>query len=166
MQYDKTDDRILATLDVVAKYDPELYRRMMRDDWTATFSFAGLSQAGLNALNPPFGVTFGATLAKACEAYRSELNGDAPGRTTLNERSIEWKARNMRVPFEMFAASVLAHEYAHIVQPQCGGPGAEPPAFEEGTRFARKLPAPYGERIAQLSEESEMQNIVAALLGH
>jgi hypothetical protein len=162
LNYDKTDDRIIDALDVIAKYDPALYRRMMRDDWTVTFRMDGLDDDLRAFLSSPGSDTYGATMPQEC----TETDGDPnAGRTTLADAAINREAQKLGVPVPIFTAAVVVHEYRHIGQ-QCWQTPlqAEMPAFDASTEFAQKLPAPYGERMAQFSEESRTNNIISALL--
>ena len=161
LNYDKTDDRIIGALDVIAKYDPALYRRMMRDDWTVTYRMSDMDAEIREMLAS--GDTYGATIPKVC----SEVDGSPnAGQTALASSAIAARAQKVGVPISVFAAAVIVHEYEHIGQNCYQHPlDAEMPAFNASTEFARKLPEPYGARIEQFSEESRRNNIIAALFG-
>jgi hypothetical protein len=169
MKFDKSDKLLADTLQVIAKYDAALYARMMADDWTVTFRFDDLpadTVAMFRELQKA--ELYGTTAPKLCmgDMRAREALGPA-ARVTLGAAAIEQRAGILNVPPAMFAASILAHEYTHINQAQCSGDPfrMEPAAYDAGTELARRLPAPYGERIAEFSEENKEQNIIFALLG-
>src|SRR5215469_8689459 len=116
LNYDKTDNRILAALDVVAKYDPELYRRMMRDDWTLTFRKDDLPPDVKAAFDDPSFGAMGVTQSKSCEGVP---DATMPGRTTLNDSMLKAGARKLSVPVHYLAAMTVVHEYEHIGQEPC-----------------------------------------------
>lgn len=163
LNYDRTDERILDALDVIAKTDAELYRRMMRDDWTVTFRTSDLpDDIRAFVLSHDDHEVYGVTMPRDCAG---RADSESAGRTTLIQSNLDRMSERLHVPVAYFTAETIVHEYTHIGQ-ECGDLPirSEMPAYDAGTEFARKLPYPYGERIAEQSQEAQAQQIIGALV--
>lgn len=107
-------------------------------------------------------VTMEYSLASALGVTRTNLTPDDgvpgnPPQTFINLPLIRRAAHREHVPVTDLIADVLVHEFVHTTQAGVDSLAFERPAFQAGITFARKLPAPYGKRLAYLSVSTYAQ---------
>jgi hypothetical protein len=130
-------------LDIVRQYDAATYARMDASSWHVTTDASDVPPVMLYAAAEAHGVT-----SAAGDAKRYAV-------TFINKYNVAEGARLAHVPGDVYTAYVLAHEWAHTGQTGMRESVAiEAPAFDAGTAFALRLPAPWRAPLARDSEDT------------
>jgi hypothetical protein len=139
----KFSEDLRPALDIVRQYDPATYARMDASPWHVTTDASDVPLDMLFVAREAHGVT-----SAAGEAERYAI-------TFINKYSIADAAFLAHVPGDVYIAYVLVHEWAHTGQRGMRESVAtEAPAFDAGTAFALRLPAPWRAPLERDSEET------------
>lgn len=136
--------------EIIRRYDPALYAKMLRSDWQVSTSMNVMSLMTPNSVwlaSQAYGTT------ETNLSWRSGIPG-LPPESYINMRPITRQAHEWGIPPEYFLAAVLAHEFRHTTQDGNEGAATEAPAFAAGSEFAAKLPVAYGGPIIELSDNT------------
>lgn len=152
MHYATQDKFLTAAFNVVKETDPEVYARISADNTRWTTDPKRMADLAIADGLEPYNVV-PATLDSIDNAFGWTLSDrdedpDMRVKTPLvfiNEYMIKEGGRIKHVDPVNLAASVIVHEFFHVHQVD----NDEQPAYQRQVKFARKLSAPDGARIAR-----------------
>ena len=146
-----------AALDAVRETDLALFARMRQPAWRLSTDMSVLSTRPdileeLAIMSYALGIT---ERTSSRTGARLQV-----ARVWVNPELTAAVSEGEDVPLRYVQATVIAHEFCHVIQPDMTRPGSmERDAFAAGDAFAARLPEPYAARMLAVSRQGAQDEI-------